>query len=207
MHRYIQCSLVLLILMLTLPGFGQQMETPAPLHPATGRNGSNERSASTADPSWQETVRKKLDLMGHRNWILVVDKAFPEQSSPGMTYLYVDQALVPTLKEVLDLAAACSHVSPVVYRDLELKYLSDNEVPGIETFREESDRLFAGQPIQYLLHEEVFSMLDESASLFTTLVIKTSCTLPYSSVFLQLDCAYWGAEEEKALRERMKPTR
>ena len=152
-------------------------------------------------------MREKLSLMGHRNWILVVDKAFPEQSSPGMTYLYVDQAMVPTLKEVLDLVAAGGHVSPVVYRDLELKYLSDKEVPGIETFREESNRLFAGQPIQTLLHEEVFSMLDESASLFTTLVIKTSCTLPYSSVFLQLDCAYWGPEEENALRERMKPSR
>lgn len=152
-------------------------------------------------------MKQKLDLMGHRNWILVVDKAFPEQSSKGMTYVYVEQGLIPTLQEVLGLMAAGSHVSPVIYRDLELKYLSDKEVPGIEAFREESDRLFSGRSIHYVLHEEIFGLLDESASLFTTLVLKTNCTLPYSSVFLQLDCAYWGPAEEKALRERMEDPR
>ena len=45
--------------------------------------------------------------------------------------------------------------------------------------------------------------LDESSSLFTTLVIKTNCTIPYTSVFLQLDCAYWGAENEAVLRQKM----
>jgi hypothetical protein len=34
-------------------------------------------------------------------------------------------------------------------------------------------------------------------------VIKTNCTMPYTSVFLQLDCAYWGAEDEQLLRENM----
>jgi hypothetical protein len=47
-------------------------------------------------------------------------------------------------------------------------------------------------------------MLEESSSLFTTLVIKTSGILPYTSVFMQLDCAYWGPEEENELRDRMK---
>jgi hypothetical protein len=28
-------------------------------------------------------------------------------------------------------------------------------------------------------------------------------TLPYTTVFLQLDCAYWGPDNEKRLRERM----
>ena len=46
-------------------------------------------------------------------------------------------------------------------------------------------------------------MLDESSSLFRVLVIKTNCTLPYTSVFLQLDCSYWGPENEKVLRENM----
>jgi hypothetical protein len=95
-------------------------------------------------------------------------------------------------------------VSPMIYRDLELNYLTDNEVPGIELFRAESDSLLSGTPIHSMLHEEVFRQLDESSSLFTTLVIKTNCTLPYTSVFMQLDCAYWGPEDEKALRERME---
>jgi gluconolactonase len=39
--------------------------------------------------SWRDEVLHQMNLLGHRNWVLVVDKAFPEQSSPGMTYLYV----------------------------------------------------------------------------------------------------------------------
>jgi len=27
--------------------------------------------------------------------------------------------------------------------------------------------------------------------------------LPYTSVFLQMDCAYWGPEQEKQLRDQM----
>ncbi|MGW8315180.1 MAG: hypothetical protein ACWGNV_06240 [Bacteroidales bacterium] len=195
----------LLILLLLIPRnlSGQQPEASEPSQYSSRRSVEQPVSFPTPENSWRATVQKKLNLMGHRNWILVVDKAYPEQSSPGMTYIYVDQGLIPTLKEVLGMVEASDHVSPVIYRDLELNYLSDKEVPGIEAFRTESDRLFSGTPVQSMLHEEVFSLLDESSSLFTTLVIKTSCTLPYTSVFLQLDCAYWGPEDEKALRKRM----
>lgn len=31
----------------------------------------------------------------------------------------------------------------------------------------------------------------------------TNMTLPYTSVFLQLDCAYWKREAEQQLRARM----
>ena len=37
--------------------------------------------------TWQEVLEEDLHLLGHRNWILVVDKAFPEQSSAGMKYI------------------------------------------------------------------------------------------------------------------------
>jgi hypothetical protein len=28
-------------------------------------------------------------------------------------------------------------------------------------------------------------------------------TIPYSSVFIRLDCKYWGADAEKRMREKM----
>jgi hypothetical protein len=46
--------------------------------------------------------------------------------------------------------------------------------------------------------------MDASSKLFKILVLKTNETLAYSSVFLQLDCAYWNAEKEGHLREAMK---
>ena len=94
-------------------------------------------------------------------------------------------------------------VAPVIYRDRELEYISEEQVPGIEKFRAESGRLLEGRRVQTLLHDEVFGMLDESSSLFRVLVIKTREVVPYSSVFLQLDCSYWGPENERVLRDRM----
>ena len=36
------------------------------------------------------------------------------------------------------------------------------------------------------------------------LIIKTPMTLPYTSVFFQLECGYWNAESEQQLRDAMK---
>lgn len=32
--------------------------------------------------SWQSRLTEELPLMGHRNWILIVDSAYPEQVGP-----------------------------------------------------------------------------------------------------------------------------
>ena len=155
------------------------------------------------EDSWKEVLDADLHLLGHRNWILVVDKAFPEQSSPGMKYIYVEEDLLPTLQYVLGRVESSTHVNPVIYRDRELDFVSEMQVPGIEEFRNRSAELLEGRGVNTLLHTEVFELLDESASLFRVLVIKTNCTLPYTSVFLQMDCAYWNGNQEKVLREAM----
>lgn len=55
-----------------------------------------------------------------------------------------------------------------------------------------------------LLHNDVFAKLDVASDLFEVLVLKTESTVPYSSVFLELDCAYWDAEKEQKLRIKMQ---
>jgi len=162
-----------------------------------------EQKSSPAENDWKQVLENDLHLLGHRNWILVVDKAFPEQSSPGMKYIYVEQDLLPTLEYVLGALDKSTHVKPIIYQDKELSFIAEEQVPGIEAFRSASAGTLEGRVVNTLLHDEVFSMLDESSSLFRVLVIKTSCTLPYTSVFLQLDCSYWGPGNEKVLREAM----
>ncbi|MCK4879971.1 MAG: hypothetical protein KAS82_04895 [Bacteroidales bacterium] len=154
--------------------------------------------------TWYEVLEQDLHMLGHRNWILVVDKAFPEQSSPGMKYLYVEEDLLPTLELVLDAVDKSTHVKPIIYQDRELSFITEEQVPGIEAFRSAAAKTLEGRGVNTLLHDEVFKMLDESSSLFRVLVIKTNCTLPYTSLFLQLDCSYWGPENEKMLREVMQ---
>lgn len=155
------------------------------------------------EKSWKEQLQTDLNLLGHRNWILVVDKAFPEQSSAGMKYIYVEQDLLPTLEYVLETVENSTHVKPILYQDRELSFITEEQIPGIGVFRSSAENILEGSDVNTLLHDEVFSMLDESSSLFRVLVIKTNCTIPYSSVFMQLDCSYWGAESEELLRENM----
>jgi hypothetical protein len=38
---------------------------------------------------------------------------------------------------------------------------------------------------------------------FHVLVLKTRMTIPYTSVFIRLDCRYWSGDAEQRLRARM----
>ena len=37
-----------------------------------------------ADLDWRVKVQQELPLLGHRNWIMIVDSAYPLQVSPGI---------------------------------------------------------------------------------------------------------------------------
>jgi len=160
-------------------------------------------NAQGPEPDWELVLKQDLNLLGHRNWILVVDKAFPEQSSPGMKTIYVEKELLPVLEKVLNEIESSTHVKPVIYSDKELSYIHEEQVRGINNFKSERAMILGGRAVNTMLHDDVFRLLDEQSALFKTLVIKTNCTIPYSSFFLQLDCAYWGPEQEAELRRKM----
>lgn len=44
-----------------------------------------------------------------------------------------------------------------------------------------------------LPHEKIIANLDEAGATFKIVIIKTDMTLPYTSVFIRLDCGYWNA--------------
>lgn len=54
-----------------------------------------------------------------------------------------------------------------------------------------------------MLHEDVIRELDNSAKIFDVLIIKTNLTIPYTSVFFQLECGYWNAGAENNLRTNL----
>lgn len=153
---------------------------------------------------WTQDLDRILPLLGHRNWILVVDKAYPYQSAPGITTIDTKAPLLDVLERVVTAVENATHVRPIYYTDQELGFLSEDLMPGVEAFRDELGKRLAGARVQVLLHDSVFKKLDEAAKLFNVVVLKTECTIPYSSVFIELDCAYWSAEKEKALRDKMR---
>ena len=163
-------------------------------------------AGSLAQSDWQSKLREELPLLGHRNWIVVADSAYPLQTAPGIETLYVDADQLEVVGIVLAELSKTKHVKPIIYTDAELKHVPENRAAGITGYRRGLERLFANRPSQSLPHEEIIAKLDEAGKTFKVLLIKTRLTLPYTSVFLQLDCAYWNADSEKELRAAMKPT-
>lgn len=174
--------------------------------PATSPGQAAVASASetlqTAD--WRSRFDHQLRLLGHRNWIVIADSAFPELNAPGIETVDTGEDMLPVLKYVLARMVADEHVKPIVYRDRELNFITNEQSPGIRRSVDETDGALKDLPVQTLLHESVFAKLQTESGLFKVLVLKTRSTHPYTSVFLQLDCGYWDAAREAALRKAMQ---
>jgi hypothetical protein len=159
------------------------------------------QASATAD--WKEKVSQSMPLLGHRNWILIVDSAYPLQSSPGVETIETNASHLDVLRYVLGAVNNSIHVRPLIYMDSELPFVSDNDAPGASAYRAQIAQTLADYSIQSIPHEKVISQIDETSKQFHVLVLKTTMTIPYSSVFIRLDCKYWSADAEKRMRARM----
>lgn len=155
------------------------------------------------DASWRATLEKQLPLLGHRNWIVVADSAYPWQTSPGIETVDTGADQLDVVKAVLGVVKKARHVRPVLYTDAELPFVPESRAPGVTRYREKLGKILGAAAIS-LPHEEIIGRLDEAGKTFHVLLLKTTLTLPYTSVFVQLDCGYWSPEAERALREAMK---
>jgi hypothetical protein len=160
-------------------------------------------AAFGADKPWDMRLDDALPLLGHRNWIVIADSAYPLQSREGIETIIADSDQVRVLKHVLTVLDKTKHVRPIVYVDKELSFLNDEAVMGIGPYKATLEDLTRNREAHSLPHEEIIHRLDEAGQTFRILIIKTNMTMPYTSVFLQLDCAYWGPDQEKKLRTAM----
>lgn len=152
---------------------------------------------------WRRRVGSLLPLYGHRNWIAVVDSAYPLQSSAGVETIVADVDQAEAVDFVIGSVNAAPHVRPIVYIDAELAHLDERDAPGIDAYRTALASVLADVAATPLIHEDIIKQLDEAGKTFQVLVIKTRMTLPYTSVFIQLDCGYWDAASETRLRSRL----
>jgi RbsD / FucU transport protein family len=160
-------------------------------------------SAAAQAQGWEVTFSQRLPFYGHRNWIVIADSAYPAQSREGIETIVSDANQVSVLKHVLAALDSSMHVRPIVYTDQELRFLDENDVPGISPYRATLADLTHNREQHSLPHEQIIHKLDEAGQTFRVLIIKTKMAMPYTSVFLQLDCAYWGPDAEKKLRAVM----
>ncbi len=158
---------------------------------------------SAAEPTLTEKIRAELPKLGHRNWIVVADSAYPLQNAAGIETITTETDHLETVSLVLAELAKTKHVKPIIHTDKELSHVAEKHAPGITPFRENLTKLLAKQTVRTLPHETIIGNLDEAGKTFRILLIKTPLTLPYTSVFFQLECGYWTAEAEEALRKSM----
>ncbi len=130
--------------------------------------------------------------------------AYPAQSHSAIETVYAGADQIAVLGKVLAALRGSPHVKPIIHADRELSFVAEKDAPGISVYREKLSAL-VGAEVKYTPHEEIISVLDRAAGLFRVLIIKTNMTVPYTSVFLELDCAYWNADAEKRLRAAIKP--
>jgi hypothetical protein len=177
----------------------------AGLVPALAFAGGGDGGTSAASPAgeWRSKLQEELPLLGHRNWIAVVDSAYPLQTSTGIETIETDADQLVVVRAVLDQLSKVKHVRPVIFTDAELKLVPESDAAGVTAYREALANLLQASEAQSLPHEQIISKLDDAGKTFHILVLKTRMTIPYTSVFMRLDCGYWSEDQEKRLRERM----
>ena len=85
--------------------------------------------------------------------------------------------------------------------DEELKFVPEENNPGVTHLREEINRAFGKSSPASIPHAEALSNIDDAGKTFRVLFIKTNTTIPYTSVFMRLDCGYMTDEIESKIRD------
>lgn len=139
----------------------------------------------TSVADWKESLQEKLPLLGHRNWIVVTDMAYPLQADPGIITLYAPDTFGNVAAFVMDRIRRSEHVFAHIYQDREQLALTEELCPGVTAYRNSLSKVLDGsEKVTFLPHEELISKLDSVSKLYQVVVIKTALTLPYTSIFL-----------------------
>lgn len=161
------------------------------------------QAQSAPQPNWRARVAEAMPLLGHRNWVLIVDSAYPLQSAPGIETIETGASQLEVVRDVLGIVDRSIHVRPVIQMDAELPFVPEDDAPGVSHYRTEIGDLLRAYPIDSLPHDRLIANVEEASKHFNILILKTNLTVPYTSVFIRLDCKYWSAEAEQRLRARM----
>jgi len=155
-------------------------------------------------PTWMDTLTGYLPALGHRNWIVVADSAFPLQISPGIETIVTGEDHFAVLEKVLKAVDGAKHIRPKIWLDKELSFVTEELAPGVDDARRRLGEALKGRGATPVLHEDLIARLDQAGKTFKIVMVKTTLAVPYTTVFLELDCGYWPSEAEAKMREKMK---
>jgi hypothetical protein len=154
--------------------------------------------------NWEEILRDRLKLFGHRNWLVIADSAYPAQTRQGVETIVADEEQTIVLSRALAVLGECQHIKPAIYMDKELQFVLEQDAAGVTLYRQRLQSLLDGHPMHSVPHDEIISKLNQVGEMFRVLLIKTNMRIPYTSIFFELECGYWDAEPENRLRAAMR---
>jgi len=160
-----------------------------------------------AQSDWKATLAQRLPLMGHRNWILIADSAYPLQTSPGIETIETNADQIDVVRYVLEQINNSIHVRPEIFMDAELPYVPERDAPGATAYRKQIAEVLSGYKIDSELHDKLIAEMGLASRSFHVIVLKTNLTVPYSSVFIRLNCKYWPTDAEMRMRAQMPNTK
>ena len=149
---------------------------------------------------WQSEFDATLPEFGHRNWIVVADYAYPSQNSEGIKTIVTGESQTEVLSYVLEQIEKSPHVKPLIMFDKELAFVSEKDAPGVNAYKADLENMIGGKEVSEMPHEDIIEQLDKGSKIFKVLILKTKMTIPYTSVFINLDCDYWSGEKEQRMR-------
>jgi hypothetical protein len=88
--------------------------------------------------------------------------------------------------------------------DAELPFVTEQQAPGVTKYRSEIKNALGNLPAHSVLHEQLIQNMNQTSNSFHILILKSTMTIPYTSVFLRLDCKYWSDADEQQLRQAIK---
>src|SRR5271165_5235938 len=121
-------------------------------------------TAQTASrPDWRTVLDDELPVLGHRNWILIVDSAYPLQASPGIETVEADATQIEVLRYVLAAIDRSVHLRPDIFRDAELSYVSEEDASGVSAYRRELQGVLGAYAVEPVPHEQLIGRVDEAS--------------------------------------------
>jgi hypothetical protein len=154
--------------------------------------------------TWEVILKDRLQLYGHRNWLVIADSAYPAQSKQGIETIVAHDEQMTVLARAFEILRECRHLKAKIYTDQELSFVSESDAPDVTSYLQQLRVLVEGYEVCVLPHEEIILSLDRTAETFKVLLVKTNMRIPYTSVFFELECGYWNAQAEDRLRAAMR---
>ena len=114
-----------------------------------------------------------------------------------------DSDQLEVVSKVLSSVRNSIHVRRVIFMDAELPFVPEQEAPGVSNYRQQITPLLNHYEVTSRLHQSLIDEVAKDGEQYRVLILKTNLAIPYTSIFIHLDCKYWSAENERDLRKAM----